>query len=264
MDQLIADRLQDNLKRLKLTQAAEMLDTVVARAEAEKDSYLAFLDQLLEEEVAAKEKRRVQTAMKTAGLPSAKTIEEYDFTFHPKLNKKEVMALFDLDFIGKQENVIFLGPPGVGKTHLAISLAIKACYHGFKVYFTTMDTLMKKLKEPQSRRKAYLTSPLVVVDEVGYLPIDTREAYLFFQFVSYRYERSSTLITSNKSFGDWQELFGEQVIATAILDRLLHHCRVINIKGHSYRLRGHTFSKSDFATAGTSGPVAENGNRQLQ
>ncbi|WP_407924240.1 ATP-binding protein [Desulfosarcina alkanivorans] len=132
------------------------------------------------------------------------------------------------------------------------------------MYFTTMDTLMKKLKEPQSRRKAYLTSPLVVVDEVGYLPIDTKEAYLFFQFVSYRYEKSSTLITSNKSFGDWQELFGEQVIATAILDRLLHHCRVINIKGHSYRLRGHTFSKSAFATAGSSGPVAEDGKKELQ
>jgi DNA replication protein DnaC len=263
MDQLIADRLQDNLKRLKLTQAAEMLDTVVEQSEADKRSYLAFLDHLLEEEVAAKEKRRVQTAMKTAGLPAAKTIEEYDFTFHPKLNKKEVMALFDLDFIGKQENVIFLGPPGVGKTHLAIALATKACHHGFKVYFTTMDTLMRKLKEPQSRHKAYLTSALVVVDEVGYLPIDSREAYLFFQFVSYRYERSSTLITSNKSFGDWQELFGDQVIATAILDRLLHHCRVINIKGHSYRLKEHSFSKSDFATAELSGAAAVDGKTEV-
>lgn len=244
MDQLITDRLRDNLQRLKLTQAAGVLDTVLAQAEAEKTSYMAFLDHLLEEEVAAKEKRRVETAMKTAGLPAAKTIEEYDFSFHPDLNKKEVMALFDLDFIRKKENVIFLGPPGVGKTHLAISLATKACHHGFKVYFTTMDTLMRKLKEPQSRHKAYLTSSLVVVDEVGYLPIDSKEAYLFFQFVSYRYEKSSTIITSNKSFGDWQELFGEQVIATAILDRLLHHCRVVNIKGHSYRLRKHSFSKS--------------------
>jgi DNA replication protein DnaC len=244
MDQLITERLRDNLQRLKLTEAADVLDTVLAQAEAEKTSYMAFLDHLLEEEVAAKEKRRVQTAMKTAGLPAAKTIEEYDFTFHPDLNKKEVMALFDLDFIRKQENVIFLGPPGVGKTHLAIALATKACHHGFKVYFTTMDILMRKLKEPQSRHKAYLTSSLVVVDEVGYQPIDSREAYLFFQFVSYRYEKSSTIITSNKSFGDWQELFGEQVIATAILDRLLHHCRMINIKGHSYRLRKHSFSKS--------------------
>jgi DNA replication protein DnaC len=111
MDQLITDRLRDNLERLKLTQAADVLDTVLAQAEAEKTSYMAFLDHLLEEEVAAKEKRRVQTAMKTAGLPAAKTIEEYDFSFHPDLNKKEVMALFDLDFIRKQENVIFLGPP---------------------------------------------------------------------------------------------------------------------------------------------------------
>ena len=243
MEQLTYERLQENLKRLKLFTAVDILDTVADHSQENGSSYLAFLDQLLEEEVAAKDKRRVTCAMKTAGLPMAKTIEEYDFTFHPHLDKKAVMELFDMTFLAKQENVIFLGPPGVGKTHLAIALAIKACYHGFKVYFTTMHTLIAKLKESQAKGKAYLNSSLVIVDEVGYLPVTSQEAYLFFQFISYRYERSSTIITSNKSFSDWQELFGDPVIASAILDRLLHHCKVVNIKGHSYRLQGHAFGK---------------------
>lgn len=243
MEQLTYERLQENLKRLKLFKAVEILDDVATLSKNSDGSYLSFLDQLLEEEVAYKDNRRVSTAMKTAGLPMAKTIEEYDFAFHPHLDKKSVMELFDMTFLPKHENVIFLGPPGVGKTHLAIALAIKACYHGFKVYFTTMHTLIAKLKESQAKGKAYLNSSLVIVDEVGYLPVTSQEAYLFFQFISYRYEKSSTIITSNKSFGDWQELFGDPVIASAILDRLLHHCQVVNIKGHSYRLQSHSFAK---------------------
>lgn len=243
MEQLTCERLQENLTRLKLVRAAEVLETVAEKAEENHGSYLSFLDHLLEEEVAAREKRRIQTALKIAGLPFAKTIEEYDFGFHPHLDRKAVMELFDLTFLARHENVVFLGPPGVGKSHLAVALAIKACSHGFKVWFTTMQTLIGKLKEPQSKGKAFLSASLVVVDEVGYLPVDSREAYLFFQFISYRYEKSSTILTSNKSFGDWQELFGDAVIASAILDRLLHHSRVINIKGHSYRLKDHGFGK---------------------
>ena len=250
MEQLTCERLQDNLQRLKLARAAEVLETVAGRAGENQASYLAFLDHLLEEEVAAREKRRLQTALKIAGLPFAKTIEEYDFGFHPHLDKKTVMELFDLTFLPKHENVVFLGPPGVGKTHLAIALAIKACSHGFKVYFTTMPTLIGKLKEPQSKGKAFLSASLVIVDEVGYLPVDSREAYLFFQFISYRYEKSSTILTSNKSFVDWQELFGDAVIASAILDRLLHHSRVVNIKGHSYRLKDHGFSQPSYPKEG--------------
>jgi DNA replication protein DnaC len=243
MEGLIIERVRQNLACLKLDRIHEVLDTVLKNSEESQLSYLAFFDHLLEEEVAAKESRRIRTALKTAGLPVARTIEEYDFAFHPHLDKKAVMELFDLTFLPRQENVIFLGPPGTGKTHLAISLAIKACYQGFSVYFTTLDALMEKLKMTQSRNTPYLKTRLVVVDEVGYFPMERKEAHLFFQFVSYRYERSSTILTSNKSFAEWQEFFGDPILATAILDRLLHHCRVINIKGHSYRLR-HLNAKS--------------------
>lgn len=244
MTEMIKERITDNLQRLKLNRIQEVLEPIIKKAEENKLSYMALIDQLLSEEVATKEDRRLKTAMKTAGLPFEKTIEEYDFSFHPNLDKRSVMNLFDLQFIQQKENVIFLGPPGVGKSHLAVSLAIKAAHFGVSIYFTTMTDLMAKLKQDAAdnrigKGRSYLKSGLLIVDEVGYMPIDRKEAHLFFQFVCYRYEKSSIIMTSNKSFSEWEEVFGDPVIATAVLDRLLHHSHVINIKGNSYRLKEH-------------------------
>jgi DNA replication protein DnaC len=242
-DTLVIERIESNLSRLRLPRIREILQGVIKRAEDQGKSYLSFLDDLLEEEVAQKEQRRIEIALKISGLPFIKSIDEFDFTFQPKLDRQKVMSLFDLTFIRQNGNIIFLGPPGVGKTHLAVSLALKACQAGISIYFTNMEDLIKKLRKDQEagrpgKGRSYYKSSLVIVDEVGYTPIDREECNLFFRFIANRYERASTIITSNKAFSDWTELFHDSVIVTAILDRLLHHSTVINIRGNSYRLMG--------------------------
>jgi DNA replication protein DnaC len=244
-DTLVVERIESNLTRLRLPRIREILQGVMKRAEDQSKSYLSFLDDLLEEEVAQKEQRRIETALKISGLPFIKSIDEFDFTFQPKLDRQKVMSLFDLTFVRQNGNIIFLGPPGVGKTHLAVSLALKACQAGISIYFTTMEELIKKLKKDHEARRpgkgrGYYKSSLVIVDEVGYTPITREECNLFFRFIANRYEKASTIITSNKAFSDWTELFHDPVIVTAILDRLLHHSTVINIRGNSYRLMGKT------------------------
>ena len=240
---LILERIESNLIRLRLPRIREVLCTVQNTSQKQGKSYLSFLDELLEEEVAHKEQRRVETALKISGLPFIKGIDEFDFTFQPRLDRQKVMSLFDLTFIQQKGNVIFLGPPGVGKTHLGVALALKACQAGMSIYFTNMEDLIKKLRKDHEAGRAgagrsYYKSALVVVDEVGYTPVNREECNLFFRFIANRYEKANTIITSNKAFSDWTELFHDPVIVTAILDRLLHHSVVINIKGNSYRLKG--------------------------
>jgi len=240
---LVLNRIESNLTRLRLPKIREILEPVLKTAENQDKSHLSFLDELLEEEVAAKEQRRIETSLKISGLPFIKSIDEFDFTFQPKLDRQKVMSLFDLTFIQQKGNVIFLGPPGVGKTHLAVSLALKACQFGMSIYFTNMEDLIKKLRKDHEagrpgKGRSYYKSSLVVVDEVGYTPISREECNLFFRFVANRYEKTSTIVTSNKAFSDWTELFHDPIIVTAVLDRLLHHSVVINIKGNSYRLKG--------------------------
>lgn len=244
-DAMVLERIESNLTRLRLPRIREILGNVMKTAEEHGKSHLSFLDDLLEEEVSRKEQRRVEISLRISGLPFIKGIEEFDFTFQPKLNRQKVMSLFDLTFIRQNGNIIFLGPPGVGKTHLAVSLALKACQAGVSIYFTNMEDLIKKLKKDHEggrpgKGRGHYKSSLVIVDEVGYTPIDREECNLFFRFIANRYEKASTIITSNKAFSDWSEMFHDPVIVTAILDRLLHHSTVINIRGNSYRLRGKT------------------------
>lgn len=237
------------VRYMKAPRIAEALHQIAEHARAESWTYEQFLEQILEREVFARQQQGGEARIRAAHFPSRKTIDGFDFGYQTSVRKQVVLHLASLDFITAHENVIFLGPPGTGKTHLATGLGIKACGAGHRVQFASATTWVMRLATAQREHRldAYLRVleryPLLIVDEVGYLPFDAEAANLFFQLISARYERASVIVTSNKPFTAWGEIFGDPVVAAAMIDRLVHHAEIINMKGNSYRLKDKQLSR---------------------
>jgi len=241
----LLDSIKKSLVALRMPRALEMLDSMVRRIEQGEIDAIGALDQLLVEELTLRDNRRIKTALMMARLSTIKTLQGFDFTFQPSLDRNRILALAELKFIERAEVVHLLGPPGTGKSHLATALAVEAVKAGKSVAFSTLadiiSSLVKAEREGQlkERIRFLARASLLVVDEIGYLPVTPGGGNLFFQLVNARYEKGAMILTSNRGFAEWGEVFGDHVVATALLDRLLHHAIVIQIEGSSYRLRQH-------------------------
>src|SRR6266571_232149 len=235
--------MSDVMKTLGLTQLEKALPVLFEQARQQKMTYETFLQRALDAEVEGRNLRAAQRRIQAARLPVTKTLEAFDFSFQPSLSERLLWELADLSFVQSATNLIFLGPPGTGKTHLSIALAVKALAAGYSALFTTLTHLAEALETAsypslvRQRLRRYTTPSVLVIDEVGYTKLSPGQAHHFFELVTARYEHGSILLTSNTVFSDWGSLLGDEVLATALLDRLLHHAQVIAINGNSYRMK---------------------------
>ena len=237
-------KLLDNFDKLELSTFRVNFDSFVDDVNKDKSNLIEGFYNLTNKELDLRQERVNKSMIKTSHFPFIKTFDDYDFSFQPKINKSEIIDLKNLRFIENNENIIFIGTPGTGKTHLAISIGIESATNRYMTYFISCHDLIQQLKKAQHentlarRLKHFASYSVLIIDEVGFLPVNPEDANLLFQLISKRYEKHPTIFTTNKSFSHWGELFGDSVIANAMLDRILHHCKVVQIVGPSYRMKG--------------------------
>jgi DNA replication protein DnaC len=262
------ERIRGHLVGLRMPRALETLDHIVQQLERGQISTIEAIESLLAEEITIRESRRIKAALQMARLATIKTLSGFDFSFQPSLDRNSIMALAGLDFIDRHEVVHFIGQSGTGKSHLAAALGVEAVRAGRSVYFSPLadiiDSLAKADREGRLRERIrYLCrSSLLIIDEIGYLTVGAAAGNLFFQLVNARYEKGAMILTSNRGFAEWGQVFGDPVVATALLDRLLHHAVVVHIEGASYRLRQHADLVPALRPNGVPGPVAETPRRR--